>query len=160
MIELCRMSLYQLQNVENFKIWNEHGSVEFIDNVDLTDVDLADVVTIVAKYAEVYNDDEQHKNTKPKVGQKLNNPAIIKLNNIKPRKNQTSSAKEEILKTGIEKSGEAEHLSYDGDHFVWEFKVPHFTKWGDEEYDEEEDDDEDMDQDNQEQEEKKQIEAE
>lgn len=28
----------------------------------------------------------------------------------------------------IEKSGEAEHLSYDGNE--WQFKVQHFTKWG------------------------------
>ena len=38
-----------------------------MDKVDLTDVDLADIVTIVSKSVEVY-DDTRHKDTKPAVG--------------------------------------------------------------------------------------------
>ena len=56
MVDLYRMSLQELGQVENFKISNEFGSVQFLDKVDLTDVDLADVVTIVLRSAEVYDD--------------------------------------------------------------------------------------------------------
>ncbi len=47
--ELCRMSLEELENVENFKISNEFGSIEFQEAVDLTNVNLAEVVTITIK---------------------------------------------------------------------------------------------------------------
>lgn len=43
------------------------------------------------------------------------------------------------MRKKIEKSGDAQHLSYDGVKFEWQFKVEHFTKWGDQ------DDDEEMD---------------
>jgi hypothetical protein len=36
----------ELQAVEGFTIWNEHGSIEFTTPVDLTDVDLAIQVSI------------------------------------------------------------------------------------------------------------------
>ena len=47
----------------------------------MTEVDLADIVTIDKDSVEVY-DDERHQNIKPKVGFKLNKPAIITLNRI------------------------------------------------------------------------------
>ena len=82
--------------------------------------------------AEVY-DDERHigEIAKPPVGQKLNKPAVIKLNNMKPRANQTVAAKEQALKRALAKDPDgAQHISYDSYSFVWEFKVEHFTKWG------------------------------
>ena len=80
---LHRMTLANLQAVENFKVWNEFGSVEFHDKTDLTCVDIADVITIVQGSVEVY-DKERHGEAYPEVGQKLNRPATITLNNIKP----------------------------------------------------------------------------
>ena len=46
MQDLARMSELQLQNVAEFKVWNEHGSVEWIGQTDLTYVNLEDIVTI------------------------------------------------------------------------------------------------------------------
>ena len=66
-LELVRMSLRKLQNVPNFKIYNEHGSIEFIGDTDLTGVDLGKIVTIVPGEAEVY-DDQDPTTIKPPVG--------------------------------------------------------------------------------------------
>ena len=35
-------------------------------------------------------------------------------------------------------SNDTQHLSYDADRGVWEFKVMHFTKWGDSDDEEDE----------------------
>ena len=67
MVELSRMSLEELQKVEDFEISNEFGSISFLEPVDLTDLDLADLVTIVRRSAEVY-DDSRHANYKHPVG--------------------------------------------------------------------------------------------
>lgn len=68
--DLCRMSLEELQRVKEFKIENEHGSIFFCKPVDLTDVDLAHIITINSKVgAEVYPDNFLNK---PEVGKKLN----------------------------------------------------------------------------------------
>ena len=83
--------------MENFKVWNEHGSIEWVDRTDLTNVNLADIITIQRQQVEVY-DDERHATTKPTVGKKLNKPAIITLNNVRPKANQSASVKEALLK--------------------------------------------------------------
>lgn len=114
---------------------NEFGSIRFIGKTDVTSVDFADVVTIKQGLAEVY-DDERHGSSKPAVGSKLNKPAIITLMNIKPKAGQNTVDKENRLRKNIE-MGDGEHIKYDGS--VWQFKVKHFTKYGDidEESDEE-----------------------
>ena len=66
-IELVRMTLKELKQVKDFKIWNEHGQVEYLKPVDLTQVDLADVVTISKGNVEVY-DEDRHKRVYPSVG--------------------------------------------------------------------------------------------
>jgi len=61
---------------------------------------------------EVY-DDERHEDSKPEVGKKLNRPALITLQNMKPGFNQTTKEKERKLKAILDKNGDAEHQSYD-----------------------------------------------
>lgn len=58
--------------------------MEFIVPVDVTEVDFADIVNIKENEVEVY-DEVRHKECYPERGTKLNQPAIITLNNIKPR---------------------------------------------------------------------------
>lgn len=105
------MTLDQLQNVENFQIQNDFGSIQFLDKVDLTDIDLADIITIDEKGAEVYDDERHH--DKPEVGKKLNVMSIITLNNIRPRHNQTATEKEKKLMQLLEKKEGAHHIRYD-----------------------------------------------
>jgi nuclear pore complex protein Nup98-Nup96 len=127
--KMCRMSSDELKAVKGLKFWNEHGSIEFIDPVDVTEVDFADVVSIVKNQVEVYNE-ERHKDCYPKRGEKLNMPAFITLNDVRPKKDQTGIDKELSLKKSLEQQDGCEHLSYDKDKFVWTFKVQHFTKYG------------------------------
>ncbi len=66
---LARMTTSQLQHVKGFRIGNEHGSIEFEGETDLTGVDLAKIVTITHMEAEVYNDkDPEQLKMKPPVG--------------------------------------------------------------------------------------------
>ena len=85
---MYRMSYNQLKSLPRFKIWNEHGSIEFLPldgskGLDLTEVDLAQMITIKQKMVYVY---EAEKNkpfiSKPNLGEKLNVPAIIYLKNL------------------------------------------------------------------------------
>jgi len=98
MVALARMSLKELEEVNNFKVENEHGSVEWPGKTDLTGVDLADTITIRSKEAEVYADEH----SKPAHGQRLNKTAIITLNDFKPKKSQTATQMEKALKTALE----------------------------------------------------------
>jgi hypothetical protein len=75
-----------LQSVSEFKVENEFGYIQFLGETDLTDVDLADAITIERCCVEVY-DDLKLKETKPKVGQKLNRAALIHLEGVKPKIN-------------------------------------------------------------------------
>lgn len=82
------MSNDKLRNLPYFEISNEHGSITFHPydgntGVDVTEVDLLDV-QIKKKEVIVYGKYEKDTTLKPKVGQKLDVPATIKLKNINP----------------------------------------------------------------------------
>ncbi len=73
------------------KVWNEFGSVSFLDKTDVTGTDFADIITIKKNEVEVYDDERHTGINKPPVGQKLNKPAIISLNNIFPKAGRTGA---------------------------------------------------------------------
>lgn len=85
MVELENMSADKLKKVSEFRVWNEHGSVEFLGETDVSGVDLADIITIAKNSVEVYDDVRHVGGAKPAVGQKLNRPALITLRNMNPR---------------------------------------------------------------------------
>ena len=64
--QLSSLTVKSLENVKDFTISNEFGSVQFIGETDITRVDLGDIVHISDKNLEVY-DDERHVD-KPPVG--------------------------------------------------------------------------------------------
>ena len=65
---------------------------------DLTEVDLANIVTIKDKTAEVYNDEDPIQlKTKPPVGQKLNKPAKITLKNFFFKKFKTQKIADDFF---------------------------------------------------------------
>ena len=128
MEDLRKMTVKELENVEDFTVSNSFGSIFWPGKTDVTRVNLADIITIIQNNTEVY-DDERHGSTKPTVGQKLNKEAIITLTGIKLKPGQSATQKEKILKRGIEQN-DGEHLSYDGIKSEWQFKVKHFTKYG------------------------------
>lgn len=126
-VALSRMSLHELQNVENFTIENEHGKIQFIGKTDLTDVDLAATVSIMRQEAEVYNDNDPNV-IKPPVGQKLNKPAIITLKGI-GNQNKTEAQNITLFKKAFDHPGDSEFLRYDAATGDALFKVFHFTKY-------------------------------
>jgi hypothetical protein len=81
------MSDRELSSVRNFKIWNNHGSVEWFGEVDLTGVDFANDIVIEPLSVEIYPDSIYNAKTgivKPEPFSKLNKPALISLFNVKP----------------------------------------------------------------------------
>lgn len=69
--EICRMSKTELQNVRNFSIKNEHARVVFIDNTDISGLDLDDIVNLAPKTVELY----EGITAKPEIGKGLNKEA-------------------------------------------------------------------------------------
>ncbi len=84
--------------IPRFTISNEHGSVQFEGETDVSDVDLADVVTIAPLEIEVYNQ-ETNPSAYPRVGEKLNRPAILTYNNAWKNVVGTSKAKVDKYKS-------------------------------------------------------------
>jgi hypothetical protein len=94
---MARMTREELKRLPEFSISNEHGCIKFCPlpsspGLDLTEVDLAEIVKITSKNVAVY--EEHCPQTKPEVGQKLNVPAIITLFEVPPRKGESTEAKE------------------------------------------------------------------
>ncbi len=67
MCDLRSKNLDELKEVHSFKILNKHAEILFLAPVDLTEVDLADLVTLKRGEVEVYND-ERHAGIKPPFG--------------------------------------------------------------------------------------------
>ncbi len=67
----------------------------------MTNIDLADIVTIEHMGVEVY--DEQRHKPYPRRGEKLNKPAIITLNNIEAPKNKPIEKFTQILQKNAER---------------------------------------------------------
>lgn len=70
------MPLDELSSV-SFSISNQHGSIEFLNKVDLRDLDLDKLINIQKDFIEVYPEKS------PPVGTGLNVPARLTLNCVK-----------------------------------------------------------------------------
>lgn len=113
--------------MENFTIENEHGRITWEGETDLTQVDLAEVVTISHKAFEVYDDKMILK--KPQVGEKLNKEAVVTLFNFNLRKAKTLEEAEEFLIKQMKKNEcLGEHIRYDIDQQQWTFRMFAFIK--------------------------------
>ena len=73
------MTQSQLEQIDQFQIWNEHGKIEWLGKTDLTEVNLGRDVKIVAGFVNVQCDNYP-------LGNKLNKPAIVRLKNIKKKR--------------------------------------------------------------------------
>ena len=125
-IELSRMTGEQLKKVENFKIWNEFGEIEWLGAVDVRGANLDLWVIIKNSSAEVYPEDLFDEITKPDRGTRLNQPALITLFNIFPKSEHKSKNFKEKLKQ-ICLMQDSVFISYDEDSQIWKLKVNHFT---------------------------------
>lgn len=143
--ELEKMNRVQRQRVSNLIVGRYGvGSVQFDVPVDLTSINLDDImdgiVKIEVRQVTVYPDN--HK--KPPMGKGLNVPSTIILENSWPRKKDRKTPL--IDKSGIrlqkhidklKKVEDTEFVDYDMLTGTWTFRVPHFTTYGFPEEDEE-----------------------
>ena len=126
MFEIARMSLMHVQRIKDFKIWNEYGSIQFMGDTDVTEVDLAETVTIGKQFVEVYPDSKDGVAIKkPSSGEKLNKPATVTLKGITCKKGEDAAMTEVRLRERLQKQGgvsfiihnnltlQANHVSYD-----------------------------------------------
>mmetsp|Transcript_24608 Transcript_24608/g.29686 ORF Transcript_24608/g.29686 Transcript_24608/m.29686 type:complete len:1099 (+) Transcript_24608:250-3546(+) len=143
---LSTFSEVDLATVPHFLISRAgYGQIQWEGAVDVRGVDLDSVVRIEMREVFVYDDVQD--DSKPSVGEKLNRPAVITLENIHPKVGP-GAAKEVVekftkkLKNASSKMG-AEHLGYDGTNGIWTFKVQHFSRYGFFDSDDDDDDDDD-----------------
>jgi len=121
---LCRMTLEEIQKVKNFQIFNEYGKVEYLEPVDLSNLNLDKIFSIEDRAILVYQ------SYKPEEGKELNKPANVHLYKCFPKDEELPS--EEInlfvdtLK-GLCKEKEAEFVDYNPKTGEWIFKVENFN---------------------------------
>ncbi|KAI5620164.1 nuclear pore complex protein Nup98-Nup96, partial [Silurus asotus] len=132
--------------VENFTVGRKgYGSVYFPGEVNLTNLNLDEIVHFRRKEVIIYSDDKD----KPSVGEGLNRPAEVTLDGVWPNDkttcNQIKSPQrlsemnyEERLENASRKQG-ARFLEYRPETGSWVFEVPHFSKYGLQASDEEDD---------------------
>lgn len=83
--ELQKFDYESLREVPDFRIYNDEGMIEFEEEVDLTFVNLDEIVEI-GREIEIYPREEG----KPREGQKINKPAVLTFHNcpaLKKHKN-------------------------------------------------------------------------
>ncbi|XP_012673966.1 nuclear pore complex protein Nup98-Nup96 isoform X2 [Clupea harengus] len=159
-VVLCRVGYYTIPSmeelsrmlnensecvVENFTIGRKgYGSVFFPGVVNLTNMNLDDIVHFRRKEIIIYPDDM----TKPPVGEGLNRRAEVTLDGVWPNDKTTCSQirspdrlvdmnYEGRLETASRKQG-ARFLEYRPETGSWVFEVAHFSKYGLQDSDEEE----------------------
>lgn len=135
--ELSKLSREELKRVEGFSVGRDGcGHVEFDEPVDLTLTSLDDIYQKIAlielRSLTVYPDS----NVKPPMGQGMNVPSTIFLENSWPRQKDRKSPSHE--KSGprfnkhvdrLRKVTGTEFVRYEKDTGTWIFKVPHFTTY-------------------------------
>lgn len=136
--KLRQMGQRDLSSLPNFTAGRRgYGEVTFLEPVDLTEVDLNDLLGSIIVFTEmelsVYPDDYKDK---PARGEGLNVPAQVSLENCFPKDKAT---KEPITDMGdprharflkrVKSIPETEFVSYTDDG-IWTFKVKHFSRYG------------------------------
>lgn len=150
--QLQNMSRQQLQNIGIFTVGRHNlGQVEFgrKGGVDLSTVPLervcGELVKLEYRHCTVYGDDQE----KPPMGEGLNVPSTIHLEQSWPRSSRTNSATPqgqaaaakavEKHRRGLANVKDTEFVDYDANTGIWTFNVEHFTTYGFDESDDEDD---------------------
>lgn len=80
--EICRMSLKELENVEDFTIYNEFGKIVFEELTDLTELNIDQIVNICEREITLYRNGRDK--ITPEIGKGLNKPATIYMYKLYP----------------------------------------------------------------------------
>lgn len=120
---ISRMTLEELEQIENFSISNQHGKIEFEDIIDLTGVNLDQIVNILPGRVELYKNNNV--SFLPQPGKGLNKKAVIHLYNISDSDDVNIELSLQYLQ---EKTKEinGEFKSFNRDNGEYIYKVDHF----------------------------------
>lgn len=121
MKEIYRMTSKQLAHVSSFRLFNQHGKIEFEDEIDLTEVDLDEIVEIGYGYIKVYKKTIDY----PNPGEGLNKPAIVHMYNMLPNKEEKLENYLKKLQLKC-KEMKAEFKSYNENTGELVYKIEHF----------------------------------
>ena len=80
--QILTMTDDELRSVPDFVVENEYGRIQFIEPVDLSEVDLDETIIMQNKMVEVYPIEAFDDGKKPELGEKLNQPAYITFKNF------------------------------------------------------------------------------
>lgn len=125
--ELAQMTPEQLKCVPNFTIENTWASIAYTVPVDVTYVNLDEIATLKHKVVAMYDGQEEHQ--VPKVGEKLNNRAVL---TYKQYEVPLVQGKKMELQKFIVKMIQTMHsqnmqfISYDQETSVLRVEVSHF----------------------------------
>lgn len=112
-----------------------YGNIYFPDEIDITDMNLDEIVHFEFRAVTVYPDD----NKRPPVGQGLNRPAQVTLDNVFPRDDHDKEITDvtDIIKRNFTEklkkmceSNNSKFKDYRIDTGSWVFTVEHFSKYG------------------------------
>lgn len=131
LIEMARMTEYELMNVRDLFIENEHGKIQWVGRTNVIGINFDELVRISTFAAEVYPAEVEAKGLKPEVGLGLNKPAIISLYKVYQgeRDRRSPTDFEESLKRRAECLDDCTFLGYDRKAGILTFRVEHFTKY-------------------------------
>ena len=111
--ELAAMPVQQLRAVRGFRVGRVgYGEIRWLDEIDVTSVDIDAVVSIEHGDISVYSDTSSA--AKPPVGTKLNKPALLVLERITPPKRLSAEKFTRALERSLQGVG-ATSMSYQAD---------------------------------------------
>ena len=123
---ISRMTIYEINNITNFSIFNENGKIEFEGKVSLYNVNLDKLFNIEHELIEYEKGEWSHS---PR-GTNFNIPAIITFYNVKSNVNELDENEKNIflekLKSRCKKHLNAEFISYDFNKGTLKYKIPYF----------------------------------
>jgi nuclear pore complex protein Nup98-Nup96 len=119
----------QLRRVKGFKVIRDgFGEIAWEGEVDVTDVDLDQAVSIEKKEVRVYGDKDTDPGQQVPLGHKLNNPAVVTLERVVSKKKAPEEFKGRLQELIREWDG-ARFVSYDTATGRWQFRVAHFSRY-------------------------------
>ena len=120
---ISRMTLEELEQIESFSISNKNGKIEFEETIDLTGVNLDQIVNILPGRVELYKNNNI--SFLPQPGKGLNKKAVIHLYNISDNDDVDSELSLQYLQEKTKEiNGEFKSFNRDSGEYI--YKVDHF----------------------------------
>ena len=83
------MTEKELSRIKNFTVFNKFGKVEYLEEVDVRNIDIDKIIQISKRKVEVYSKSTFEEHEIPKRGEGLNKKAKITINFLRPKKEES-----------------------------------------------------------------------